>query len=69
MTTLFCIFFRAVQYHDLQVMFFVILYLLIKNRFNLKQVLGFPSTLKQHEGNAVVWEFAIQVQVLLNHMN
>lgn len=67
--TLFCIFFRAVWYHDLQVMLFVILYLLIRNRSNWEQILRFPSSLKNHEGNAVVWWFTIQVQVLFNHLN
>lgn len=54
MTTLFSIFFRAVQYHDLHVMLFVILYLLIRNGSNWEQILRFPSALRQRESNAVV---------------
>lgn len=70
MTALFCIFLGAVQYHDLQVILFVIFnFFTDRNRSSLEHILRFPGALKQCEANAVVWEFAFQVQVLLPHLN
>lgn len=70
MTALFCIFFGAVQYHDLQIILFVIIYfLLIEIDVVWNTSSGFPGALKQCEENAVVWEFAFQVQVVLPHQS